>query len=108
MPTLLINVVNGSWTVQVANTGVSYTFSGATLDAQAVSVQGFAETMAEGNADVGFFLEAWDVPEEQLAQQLFGTTDMITYVGDIIYGSVGEEFIIDDLEVAGEALLAAL
>ncbi len=108
MPGLLINIVNNRWVVEVANTPIAYNFEGATLADQATNVQGFAETMAGGDADVGFFLDAWGVDEAVLAQQLFGTTDTIVYVGSIVYGAVGEEVIIDDLELAGECLLAAL
>jgi hypothetical protein len=108
MPALLINVVNGNWVVEVANTNVSYAFAGDNLAAQATNVQGFAETMAADNPDVGFFLDAWGVDEDVLAQQLFADTDLISYAGNLVYSAIGEETIIDDLIDAGTMLLAAL
>jgi hypothetical protein len=107
MPALIINIVNGTWCVRVANTQISYNFDGADLAQQARNVREFASIMSENNPDVGFFLQE-DVPEEQLAQQLFGTTDQILYVDRLIYATVGEDMLIEDLELAGRVLLEAL
>jgi hypothetical protein len=108
MPALLIHIVNGNWAVEVANTDIIYNFEGATLEEQAEIVHTFAQTLANGDPDVVWLLDDGDIDAEELSQQLFSTTDMIIYNDQIIYGAVGEECIIDDLELAGEALLAAL
>lgn len=104
MPSLLVSIVNDRWAVQVANTDISYNFIGATLDAQEPYIIGFAESMAQGVGDVADCLEGVEITGAELAQQLYGTTDILMYSAKIIYGTVGEEFLIDDLEAAGEAL----
>lgn len=113
MPTLLIyRNAAGSWEAAPANSGVEYTFQ-AIDGSQEVAVQQLAAAMQEGEeAVVAGAREIFDIPagvsEEGVVQTLFGTTDTMTYIDRIIWGTVGDDMLIDDLEAAGEALALAL
>jgi hypothetical protein len=103
MPNLLINFEDGNWVAKVANTDIVYVFAGEGED-QIQIVRGFAEFMAEGNPDVAdFFINVED--PEVVSEQLFGTTDGIIYNLEPIFTTVGDEFLIDDLEEAGRILI---
>jgi hypothetical protein len=108
MPALLIHIIDDNWVLEVANTKIKYNFLGEGLDEQSEIVQSFAQTLANGSSDVTWLLDDGDLPAEELSQQLFSTTDMIIYMDKVVYGAAGEDFIIDDLELAGEALLAVV
>ena len=108
MPSLSIVFEDNQYTARISNTDITYNFAGDSVEAQAQNVRGFAQTMADGNPDVGFFLDAWDVSEAELTEQLFGTTDLLIYMGNPIYTAVGDEFLIDFLDEAGAVLLSFL
>ena len=103
MPNLLINIVNGSWVAEVANTNIRYVFAGVDLPDQVQVVRGFAETMENDSPDVADFFINVNEPEI-VGQQLFGTTDGIVFAGRPIFTTVGEDVLLDDLELAGEVL----
>lgn len=113
MPTLLIHrTAGGDWVAAPANSGIQYSFQ--TIEGtQEVAVQQLAAAMQEGQQALiaganEIFVLPPGVGEEQAVQILFNTTDTLTYVDAIIYGTVGEEMLLDDIEAAGEALAAAL
>lgn len=103
MPSLLINIVNGTWVAEVANTDISYIFAGDNLQEQQQVVRGFAETMENDNPNVADFFTNVENPEV-VGEQLFGTTDGIVYLGRPIFTTIGEDVLLDDLELAGEVL----
>lgn len=109
MPGLLINIVNDNWVAEVANTDISYTFAGGNLAMQSQNVQNLSlamEMSEENGITVTSFFEDMGVENDVMVEQLFGDTDMILYVGRVIYGTVGDESLIDVLVEAGEALAA--
>ena len=112
MPSLLISRINGIWQASPANSGVSFVFQ--TVEgSQETAVQQLAAAMQEGpGATVAGTPEIFEIPEgytpDEVVSTLFDATDILTFGERIIYGTVGEEFLIDDLEAAGEALMAAL
>jgi hypothetical protein len=117
MPGLLIHIANGQWVASVANTNIRYNFVGANLDAQADSVQQLAlsmEASAEGGAvelaqNIGNAIVLPNgVEGMQVVTDLFGSTDTVILGEQVIYGTVGEEVLIDALDEAGTALVAAL
>lgn len=109
MPALMINIVNGRWVAEVANTDVSYAFLGGSLEMQAQYVQNLSLAMELNQTEnlVSFF-NAPGVGSDTLAGQLFEGTDTIIYAGRAVYASVGDDYLIDELAEAGEALAAAL
>ncbi len=121
MPALIVRLVNeNNWRVFVANTNISYSFTGETLQMQANSVQAFANMMQERNLmNVDTWLDIDPVIEssmtrnqlrEMLTNQLFGATDMVMYGAQVVYGTIGDETLISEgvLEEAGEALMMFL
>jgi hypothetical protein len=113
MPVLQIARVNNVWRAAPANSGVSYTFQ-YEAGGQEVAVQQLAAAMREGpEALTNGVPEIFQVPEGveagTVVQTLFGTTDQLMWGAQtIIYGTVGDEMLIDDLEAAGEALALAI
>lgn len=112
MPSLLIARVNGIWQASPANSGVSFVFQ-AIDGSQETAVQQLAAAMQDGaGATIEGAPEIFEIPEgytpDEVVSALFDSTDILTFGERIIYGTVGEEFLIDDLEMAGEALMAAL
>jgi hypothetical protein len=112
MPALQIHIVDGSWIATVANTNIKYTFVGDNLGDQETSVQQLSAGMQEGQGAateaISETLEIGETPAAEVAEQVFNTTDVLMYGDEIIYGTVGEEMLWDDLEAAGEALAAML
>ena len=112
MPALLIRVVNGSWEATVANTAVTYPFKGATLSEQGQAVRLLGTTMRQGESDLvtgldDIFVLAPGVDESAVVRSVFGASDGIFYIDRIIF-SDADAMLIDVLDDAGEALLAAL
>ena len=112
MPTLLIARLNGTWSASPANSGVSYTFQAVGGD-QSVAVQQLAVAMQDGTGAViaganEIFVIPNGVTSQQVVESLFRTTDVLTYIERIIYGTIGDEMLIDDMSQAGIALAAAL
>lgn len=112
MPTLLIHRTAGDWVAAPANSGVQYSFQ-MVEGSQETAVQQLAAAMQGGEGAVvagaeEIFVIPDGVPAAQVVQTLFGTTDTLTYVSDIIWGTVGEDMLIEDLEAAGRALALAL
>jgi hypothetical protein len=112
VPNLLIARVGGIWKAAPANSGVEYVFQ--TIEgSQEPAVQQLAAAMKEGaEAVINGADEIFVVPpgttSETVVETLFSTTDTLTYEARIIWGTVGEDFLIDDLAEAGEALALAL
>lgn len=112
MPNLLIARVDGIWKAAPANSGVEFVFK-TELGTQETAIQQLAAAMQEGGeAVINGAEEIFVIPEgfepADVVATLFNTTDTLTYVSRIIYGTVGEEFLIDDLEMAGQALMLAI
>lgn len=110
MPTLLIHKVTGSWVA--APTGhTQYTFK--TIDgSQEPAIQQLAAAMQQGQAAVKNGIdEIFNLPtnsnKDQIVQNIFNTTDTLTYVNKIIYGTVAPDMLLDDIELAGETLRMA-
>jgi hypothetical protein len=114
METLLINVVNGSWVAEVANTTISYTFAGADLDAQAVNVQALADAMQAGVQTVNdavaqiFAGIAPGNDDFWVTLSLFSNTSELEMGGESIYVCVQQDSLLDELVDAGLALAEAL
>lgn len=112
MPVLQITCIdNAQWVCQIANTGVSYPFIGASLDQQSLNVVAFANSMQANNPDyvINFLDDTGDLSAGELSQQIFGTTDQLMYIDKLIWGTIGEDaYLIDELSEAGTALLIAL
>ena len=116
MPSLMIQEIDGQWVAEVSNTGIRYNFLGDTLEAQTQRVQYLAANMGENGDDLALFnkyignaLDIGETVPETVTEQLYATTDMINYSGRMIYSAVGEEeFLIDVLDEAGEALMVVL
>ncbi|MFY0541017.1 hypothetical protein [Nannocystis pusilla] len=96
-------------------TDIRYEFLGANLGAQTQHVQYLAGNMAYNGEDLAEFnrllpnaLDLDGVDAEVVTEQLYAGTDMINYAGRMIYASVGDEMLIDELVEAGEALCIAL
>lgn len=101
------------WIASVANSGVAYRFVADEVGEQAVAVQQLAVAMQEGNAALLEGIpEIFDIPPEVEIQEvvgdLFCMTDEMMFAEEMIYAAVGEEMLIDDLELAGEALARVL
>lgn len=109
MPALTIHFVDNHWVADIANTNIRYQFYGQTLQEEVISVRSVADDMARNyTGNMNTFFEGGDeIPNGELVQQLYGDTDILIYETNIIYGTVGDEMLIDDLEAAGEALIAA-
>lgn len=115
MPALIVQMTNNQWFVAVANTNIRYNFLGNTLAVQTQNVQRFAANMEYNGADLGEFnaaigqaIDLNGVNADIVTQQLYATTDQILYTDRIIYGTVGEEMLIDDLVEAGEIFCLVL
>lgn len=115
MAALLIHFDQESgWISTVANVGVTYRFVGETLEEQQIAVQQLAAAMQQGEAallngaEEIFEFDSTQIGAQEVIGDLFVTTDQMMFEDAIIYGTVGEEMLIDDLEMAGEALARAL
>ena len=116
MPAFIINTnVNGFYT-EVANTdpAVMYQFLGDTPEATTQSIIGFTNELVANGADqqamadaIGNYLDIGEETGEAVLQALFSTTDMVVLVDQVIYGTVGEDVLIDELAEVGQAILAA-
>jgi hypothetical protein len=115
MATLLVNCDPsvGGWYTAIANTDIVYPFAGATVEAQAVGVQQFANGMAAGadalaaGLDQILVFDPVVIDAGELLEQLFTTTDMLALIDDVVFTAV-EGVLLDAIEEAGEALLAAI
>lgn len=94
----------------ISNTGVVYPFAGATLEAQSTNVVAFANAMSMNNGPyAAFFLDdTGGLTTEQVSEQIFGTTDKLYYSDSLVYGAIGEDTLLSDLEEAGDLFLAFL
>jgi hypothetical protein len=108
MPALLINIVNGNWVAEVANTDISYIFSGESLAMQAQSVQNLSLVMElNDTSNLISLFNAPGVDSATLARDLFEGTDSLIYEGEVIYQTpAGISELAEVLEAAGEALAA--
>jgi len=113
MPALIINIIQHdgqrAWMASPANSEIFYFFRGAYIGDQAESIQLLSVCMQQGmEALLNGIPDVFDFPEGLRAadavQQLFQTTDQILYINRVIYGAVGEDMLIDDLELVGRAL----
>ena len=119
MPSLIIGLAADAagstwWQASPANSGISYVFTGATLDEQATAVQQLAAAMQQGNQALANGIpEIFNVPNnagavQQTIDSLFGATDGIVYNGVPAYTAVGDEVLTECLDEAGIALALAL
>jgi hypothetical protein len=114
MPGLLIRIANGQWVASVANANISYNFVGATLNQQVGSVQTLAFNMTDAAQgalaqNIGNALVLPNgVQGAQVVTELFNTTDLLIFNGNVIYGTVEGMVLNDALDEAGTALMAAL
>jgi hypothetical protein len=111
MPSCLIHIINGNWEIAVANTDISYQFVGDDLSVQAVNVRRMAVDL-QGEYYNGL-KEDWLVNDgrlsgEEIAKQLFNTTDTLVYEVAPIYTSAGDDSLFDDIVGMAEALLGTL
>lgn len=109
MPTLLIHKVAGSWVAAPTGHG-QYTFE--TIDgSQEPAIQQLAAAMEHGqDAVIDGIDEIFNLPtnsnKNQIVQNIFNTTDTLTYIDKIVYGTVNE-MLLDDIQQAGKALRMA-
>jgi hypothetical protein len=108
---LLIGVVDGSWTVQIANVpDISYTFKGDTLDDQRIWLDQFnSQMVADDGAEAVMALSGvTDAEAAQVSAQLFGTTNSLILGEDVLITAGEGSMLSDIMDVAGQALLEAL
>src|SRR5256885_7782313 len=108
MPSLLIHeIADGDWVAAPANSGVQFTFQ--TIEgSQDLAIQQLAAAMQQGEEALvqgisEIFVMPPGVGEEELVQMLFNTTDTLTYIDAIIWGTVGDDMLLDDIVEAGLA-----
>lgn len=109
MPGLLIHLVdNTNWTASIANTNVSYKFLGDNLRAQEIKMHQFAtEMQTPDDFDIAnCFVNEQNFTSEEIAEQIFNTTDTLIFNGEVIYTAVDE--LSEDLAMAGRVLLETL
>ncbi len=112
MPALLIGKIDGVMQASPANSGEFFALQTSDGD-QSVALQQLVTAMRDGEgAMVNGAPEIFVIPEgyqpSQVVQSLFGTTDGIVFGGRPIYTCVGDDVILDDLDLAAEALAAVL
>src|SRR5215216_1558567 len=116
MPALLIQLVNNQWFASVANTNIQYRFAGQFFVDQVQCVRALAQAMNVAGENVAALAQnignALVFPQEVqgmvVVNNLFAGTDTVVLGTRVIYGVVGDEFLLDDLDGAGTALLLAL
>jgi hypothetical protein len=111
MPACIIHIIDGNWEIAVPNTAVAYQFVGNDLAAQAASVRGMAGDL-QGEY-FGGLQEDWLVTDgglngDEIAQQLFGTTDTLVYNTAPLYSAAGDDSLLDDIVGMAEVLIGAL
>ena len=115
MPAFIMNSNVDGFYAEVANTdpAVIYQFLGDTPEATVQSIVGFTNELVANGANqqaiadaIGNYLDIGEETGEEVLQALFSTTDMVLLVDQVIYGTVGEDMLIDELAEVGQAILA--
>ena len=113
MPQLMIKYAYDNWRAYISNSDVEYYFAGANREEQIVRVRQLQESMRVGAGTVDqnaseIFSDRVGFDPDELAQQLFGTTDGLVFEGDTIFTASEGEVLLDVLEDAAYALGLAL
>lgn len=108
MPGLAIEIVDGTWTAIIEDTGWSKAFVGDTLETQALWVNAFAEQMSAGEAMNAASALVGTIDElSATAEMLFASTDALIFDGVLAFAAEAGS-LMESLVEAGEALLALL
>jgi hypothetical protein len=111
MPSLLFYPRSNQWVAAVSNSGdpgIVYNFLGDNLEQQSANMRGLANAMSQDIVSLSEYVDVTVAEQGVAAEQLFGLTDELMLVDDVIYTATAGAVLSEELTAVGFDLLAAL